>query len=171
MRPRDLPSDGSPDRSLADGRAAPAEPADRARPPAELLDNLRLRLRQLADNHPSAWRDDDALRDHGRPGGEPPGEPSADAGLADGAFDEIADETGAENTPGDAADAQAPREGSLADLIRAIKGAGGTLSGHADAGLLGTMDLTAGGRSGDPYRPWFMSGESSTPWFAAGDEP
>jgi hypothetical protein len=60
------------------------------------------------------------------------------------------------------ADASAPRGGSLPDLIRALKDAGG-------AGVLGEMDLFSGSGSGDPYRPWFMSGEPGTPWFAEGE--
>jgi len=50
---------GQPGDPAAEGdtRARPWAPDGRARPPAELLENLRLRLNQLADNHPSARRD------------------------------------------------------------------------------------------------------------------
>ncbi len=50
---------GQPGELAAEGdtRARPWAPDGRARPPAELLENLRLRLNQLADNHPSARRD------------------------------------------------------------------------------------------------------------------
>jgi len=183
MRAADLPPDRSPDPSSATRRDAPGEAAGRARPPGELLDNLRLRLRELAGNHPSAVRAEGpgaaprpagdyarpASPQAGRPGDAQAGRPE-DAPADDAPLDDIADEVDAEGTPADAADPQAPREGSLAELIRAIKDAGGALPGHADAGLLGEMDLFAGG-GGDPYRPWFMSGEPLTPWFAAGEEP
>jgi hypothetical protein len=54
-----------------DFRATRWAPDGRARPPAELLDNLRLRLSQLADNHPSAPRRRHAQRDYGEPRGWP----------------------------------------------------------------------------------------------------
>jgi hypothetical protein len=184
MRPRDLP----PDRSLFDCQDPPGDPGARARSPAELLDNLRLRLRQLPDGHPSAVRDRDAGRD-AQPAPEPPAErikkpaqaddygepddpraggPVAGGPVADGS---VADSEAGDTAAGDGTDAPAPGEGSLADLIRSIKDAGDALSAPADAGLLGEMDVFAGSGNGDPYRPWFMSGEPGTPWFAAGEEP
>ena len=67
-----------PERPL-DRRGGPAE---RARPPEELLDDLRLRLSRLAGNHPSAPR---AQRDQGRPGGDGrfSGDDEDSGGLAD----------------------------------------------------------------------------------------
>jgi hypothetical protein len=53
MHPRDLHPDRSLDKSWDLSSAADG----RARSPAELLDNLRLRLSQLPENHPSALRD------------------------------------------------------------------------------------------------------------------
>src|SRR5215469_3232734 len=43
-----------PDRSLDAKQDPPGDRAGNPRSPAELLDNLRLRLGQLAENHPSA---------------------------------------------------------------------------------------------------------------------
>jgi hypothetical protein len=59
MRSRDLP----PNRSLDDSRDLPSSVDGRARSPAELLDNLRLRLSQLPENHPSSFREADDTRD------------------------------------------------------------------------------------------------------------
>ena len=59
---------------------------------------------------------------------------------------------------------------SLTDLIRAIKEASEGLSWATDDAWLGELDLFAGGGTGDPYRPWFMSGEPGTPWFVPSED-
>jgi hypothetical protein len=144
----DRPSDDSSADWLADSRAA--------RPPAELLDNLRLRLCDLPGNHPSAIRAADAS----------PARDADHAGPAEPAPGELRE-------PTDTADADDPSGGggeSLTELIRAVREAGDGLSWAADTDLLGEMDLFSGGGSGDPYRPWFMSGEPGAPWFVAGED-
>ena len=147
-----------------------------------MLDNLRLRLRQLPENHPSAVRAGDGTRDEApRPrsagdgeriqapapaeASEPDDQPLDDSPAGDPAPDDPpAADQDSEGRAGDDADAAAPRGGSLPDLIRALKDAG------AGTSVLGEMDLFTGTGSGDPYRPWFMSGEPGAPWFAEGED-
>ena len=184
---------GQPGELAAEGdsRARPWAPDGRARPPAELLDNLRLRLSQLADNHPSAQRnrytpgDWGEPRDRGAPAdfgdardrGEPadrgaPGDwrwrPEQDAWPGEG---EAAgqDTGGPADRPADADDGQAGRLGGLADAIRAASRRGDAFPASVDGGLgvLGETSLFANRGLAEPYRPWFMSGEPSTPWWAA----
>ncbi len=148
-----------------------------------MLDNLRLRLRDLPGNHPSAVRDacasaarnaDPAAREARGDRDEPPqpGDSGDSGGHADPA--EPADpERGERREATGEAEADSPARGgggSLADFIRAVKEAGDGLSWAADADLLGEIELFTGGGSGDPYRPWFMSGEPGTPWFVAGED-
>jgi hypothetical protein len=61
MSARDLPQN----RSLAESQEARSIPDRAARAPGELLDNLRLRLSLLPDNHPSAARDPAPERERG----------------------------------------------------------------------------------------------------------
>jgi hypothetical protein len=150
MRSRDLP----PNRSLADNYDQSGAADGRARSPAELLDNLRLRLSQLPENHPSAMpesmqeRDserewpagNDSLRDERRPDAP---EPQDDGPIAGG--------------------------GTLGDLIRAIRDTGDSLAGSIGDGMLGDLGAFPGGIPSEPYRPWFMSGDPGVPWFAADD--
>lgn len=198
MGARDLPQNGS----LDEGREAPG----RARTPAELLDNLRLRLSELPESHPSAVRrpvrdtasDSDGGSasdpDGGRRGGsarEPLPREARGADLPEAAPDVArpADVTengsdrrpesesesegqghgeGVAEEPADGADDQpAGGGGSLADLIRAVKGASDALApSGGDMSALGEFDLFRGSGGADPYRPWFMDGEPGTPWFA-----
>lgn len=170
MSARDLPHDRSLDEDHASHAMADRAAPDRtvtdgaARSPAELLDNLRLRLSQLPENHPSAVRDPAPDRDRRR---ERPDERQEER------IDERREASavrGGERVaePGAGADdSGGAGRGSLADLIRAIKEAGDetSLSG-AEISALGEFGLFAGSGSADPYRPWFMDGEPGTPWFA-----
>jgi hypothetical protein len=137
-------------------------PDDRARPPRELLDNLRLRLSQLADNHPSA-------PGYRRPAGQPT-EDGADAAAGhDG--DAGQGDGGSAGVFGDldkGSDVPAGREASSTDGDRpadAVRAAAAAVA--SGLGVLATMELPAGGRhAGDPYRPWFMAGEPGSPWWS-----
>jgi hypothetical protein len=192
MSARDLPQN----RSLAEGQEARSAPDRSARTPGELLDNLRLRLSLLPENHPSAVRDPDPDSDRDQaPGRQPdadrepspagsiqepgdrrqPPEPAASDqdrsdGLAADGTDPPQDDPdeGAADEPADRADDPAAADGgSLADLIKAVKEAGDALSpSGADMSTLGEFGLFAGSGGADPYRPWFMDGEPGTPWFA-----
>jgi hypothetical protein len=184
---------GQPGELAAEGdtRARPWAPDGRARPPAELLDNLRLRLSQLADNHPSAQRNRYAPGDWGEPRdrgapadrgdardrGEPadrgaPGDwrwrPEQDAWPGESEAAEQ-DTGGPGDRPTDADDGQAGRLGRLADAIRAASRRSDAFPASVDGGLgvLGETSLFANRGLAEPYRPWFMSGEPSTPWWAA----
>ncbi len=190
---------GQPGELAAEGdsRARPWAPDGRARPPAELLDNLRLRLSQLADNHPSAQRNRHAPGDRGGPGdrGAPgdwdaprnldasedwggpgdrgaPGDwrwrPEQDAWPGEGEATEQ-DTGGPGDRPADADDGQTGRLGGLADAIRAASRLNDAFPASVDGGLgvLGETSLFANRGLAEPYRPWFMSGEPSTPWWAA----
>jgi hypothetical protein len=197
MRAMDLP------RGLLDGRFNPrGEPASetdgcaprwapdlRARPPAELLDNLRCRLSQLADNHPSAQRGRPAPQDWGErrewrepvdrraPGDwdaprqwDAPAESDApDDWLELGDWDALAAEgdiSAPADQPADAGDAQATGCGGLADAIRAASRLSDAFSDSPHVGSLGDMSFFAQTGQTEPYRPWFMSGDPSTPWWA-----
>lgn len=153
-------------RSL-DGRS---EPGDRARPPQELLDNLRLRLSQLADNHPSAprdqrpetWRDDDDAGPANVAAANHDGEFTQAGGALGGSSGDLhcaVDLTGSEDSAG-----LARRAGT-----RAAGWAGGAARAAAGGlGALASMELPSGRRAADPYRPWFMAGEPAAPWWASG---
>ncbi len=176
MRPRDLPPDRSLDRSsdedLADSDS-PRGPDGGARPPSELLDNLRLRLLHLSDNHPSAVRDADvsARGEPPHPGDSHDSDHSGDSHHSDDAG-EVADHGERKGNDEDSPD-DAPAHGggaSLTDLIQAIKEASDGLSWATDDAWPGELELFNGGGSGDPYRPWFMSGEPGTPWFVASED-
>jgi len=107
MRSIDLPrslldrSAGQPSEPTGEtgSRARPWVPDGRARPPAELLDNLRLRLSQLADNHPSAPRSRHPRADWGAPRdwGPPRGWPASGDGDGPGDWGAPRDSDG----PGD----------------------------------------------------------------------
>jgi hypothetical protein len=186
MSARDLPHDRSldedhesravPDRAAPDRAATDRAVPDRAVPdsgaarsPAELLDNLRLRLSQLPENHPSAVRDPAPERDRRKD--RLADRPVDDAierseASAEGGGEQVAEpEAGADDPGSD--DPRGADRGSFADLIRAIKEAGdeASLSG-ADLSAFGEFGLFAGSGGADPYRPWFMDGEPGTPWFA-----
>ena len=169
MRSRDLP----PNRSLDDSRDPPSSVVDgRARWPAELLDNLRLRLSQLPENHPSAIRkaddsregpaetDVDKWSDVPAPADSmsPPGSADEPRGSADAAVEAGVGTSQDDDPP--------PGAGSLADLIRAIRDTGESLAESIGEGMLGDIEQLPGGINSDPYRPWFMSGDPGVPWFA-----
>jgi len=158
-------------------RAGPSD--GRARPPAELLDNLRLRLSQLPENHPSAIRhtshDAPATSEHGgAPLDQGPRDPIAPQDRI--SVSESSEDLGGSREPEDLGgpreaaarpdDGQARGGGSLGDLIRAVKEAGDALAGSADTGVFSDVDVFLGGSQSEPYRPWFMAGEAGTPWFA-----
>src|SRR6266852_2304535 len=68
---RPLPDDADP---AEEARVRPGAPDGRPRSPAELLDNLRLRLSELPPNHPSAPRPAGRLEPPDR--AMPPGRPA-----------------------------------------------------------------------------------------------
>ncbi|MDR2987097.1 MAG: hypothetical protein LBV34_19890 [Nocardiopsaceae bacterium] len=195
------------DRSLADNRDLSRAGDGRARSPAELLDNLRLRLSQLPESHPSALgvtylgpeesggrgrdgkftprpqpgsgrdrlreaahyddpRDsgagDSGSRGYGPGDYGPRWEGRRDGGPQDGGQQDGADQN----------DGRPPGGGPLGDLIIAVREAGDALAGLAEDGALRDIDLYRGDFTdsaySEPYRPWFMSGETGAPWFAEG---
>jgi len=139
------------------------------RPPAELFDQLRYRLARLADNHPSAG----AEPLPGEPqGGEPPAEsPEGEELRAESPDGEPpADQTGpGVRMPGDGtADAGL----TARQDVLAGREAGPDADGAGWPGIAGLADIPLSPPGQDePYRPWFMTGESLTPWFAADDGP
>jgi hypothetical protein len=160
MRSRDLP----PNYSLADSRGPSGDADGRARSPAELLDNLRLRLSQLPENHPSAFRDAVNVR-------ERPAERDGDtAGSPRSARDAVrASDERRPDAPAPQDDDPAAGGGSLSDLIRAVRDTGDSLAESLGEGMLTDIGSLPGGIPSEPYRPWFMSGDPGVPWFAAGD--
>jgi hypothetical protein len=143
-----------------DGRGGPDE---RARRPEELLDNLRLRLSQLAANHPSAPGEGNG---HGeRVRDRYPAEP--DEGWPDEGWPD--DSRRGENQPG----AEEPESVPGQDPASQGGPGGGQRGPAADSlrpaagpGVLATMQLPGRGRDGGQYRPWFMAGEPGSPWWA-----
>jgi len=195
MRPMDTP----PRRPLGDegdpadqARARPGVPDGRARPPAELLDNLRLRLSELPANHPSApsaegrraapggagrassdaaparaVERDDAVPAHAAPDQAPAGHGGGrgrDHARGEPASAAKAGAAGEADPPGSEA-GEAAAGGILGDALRTPR-----LTGDAPAGA-GDAVLGAPGRAGpgEAYRPWFMSGEPGIPWWAGDD--
>jgi hypothetical protein len=160
----------------------------RARPPAELLDDLRLRLSRLADNHPSAQRgrpaprDWDAPRQRDAPADldaprqlDPPRQRDAradqdalDDWLERGDWDAFAAERDI-SAPADqpaADDAQAAGLGGFTDAIRAASRLSDAFPDSPHVASLGDMSFFAHPGQTEPYRPWFMSSDPSTPWWA-----
>jgi hypothetical protein len=165
------------------GRGSVSGPDGVARSPSELFDNLRLRLSQLAENHPSAPQR--AEPDSG-PVESPPRPPDRvnaperdefarpdvagpDVARPDIARPDIArpdvtrpDVTRPEAEPGSDEFARpAPGAGTSGGDERAAAGAGG---GPGELGLPGLPGAS------EPYRPWFLSGEPGAPWWAAGED-
>jgi hypothetical protein len=161
----------------------------RARTPSELFDNLRLRLSQLAENHPSALRPaetggpgESALRE---PGGRPESPGAAEPAGSDepAGADEPA---GGSDKPGGDERAEA---GQDVPIARPADGGGGPRGDvladpHAGGALrdldmgdlnlgdldLGDLDLPGLRGASEGYRPWFMSGEPGAPWWAVPED-
>jgi hypothetical protein len=162
MRPMDM----SPNRSLDrdNGRAedtrpwprVPDVPDGRARSPAELLDNLRLRLLELPDNHPSAPRTVDRQESSDRAANANRAMPSDQPEPHD-----RADRSG----PAERPDHQKPDDdvafGDTSDvaMMNLVDRAGPA------------MNLADRAGRAEAYLPWFMSGEPATPWWAAEADP
>ena len=140
----------------------------RARPPGELLDNLRLRLSELNTNHPSAPGD--------RGSDQGPDEEPDQAAL--GAASQDAEFAGADSWPGGelpsprraVVDGKPAGQGGTREPGSRPGGWAGDAARAAATGLavLATMELPGRARTGDPYRPWFMAGEPGAPWWASG---
>jgi hypothetical protein len=162
------------------GMRAMDGPDGGARTPSELIDNLRLRLSQLAENHPSAPRSAEPGRWPGEPSARRPGWAEAVAAREQFAgpvdvpeHDEVAgpvaavDETigGSEQAIGD------ERTGAGGDGLDGSGGlAGDVLAAAGDGGALGELDMPGLRGASEPYRPWFMSGEPGAPWWASGEK-
>lgn len=144
MSPRDLPRYGD---------------QDRARAPGELLDELRLRLDRLASGHPSSSSHD--LPDQGPGEYAHEGESAGAREAADAADDQEPDRD-LPDSP--AAGSDVPGGNAPPDAGRP----GGPASAAPDGGS-GRLMAGRPGR-GDPYRPWFMTGDTAAPWFAAGED-
>ena len=174
----------------AEARVFPGVPDGRARSPAELFDNLRLRLSELPANHPSAVRHADQPAAAGdralsecsttadldlRAGDSRRGGRKESAGH-DSPLGTDQDDRGASPTVGEAGDTRkgepgdASRAGPLDEVILAARMARDTFSGAADAGALAVSNIAAEIGPSEAYAPWFMSGEGTVPWWAAGDD-
>jgi len=182
---RPLPDDPDP---AEEARVRPGVPDGRPRSPAELLDNLRLRLSELPPNHPSAPRaagrvePSDRARPSGRPAPAdqpaPPGEPEP-SGQAEPPGQRAPDERAAADgarRPEGSGDSRGPQPddadgpGLVGEAIRAARMAGGALASTADASGQAMMNLADQVSPSDAYRPWFMSGEPGAPWWAADND-
>ena len=158
------------------------ESDSRARPPAELFDNLRLRLSQLAENHPSAPQRGEET---GRGPGESPRRPDGlgprrdefagrDAAADDGEFAGPAAAGRGPGGDGERGPVTAPADGggALRDPDRGGPDLGDVDLGGLELGdvELGDLDLPGLRGASEAYRPWFMSGEPGAPWWAAGED-
>ena len=167
MRPTDVP----PHRSLGqdngrdeDWRAWPRVPDGRARPPAELIDNLRLRLSELPGNHPSTPRAADRQHDlyvlppgRGMPSDRPESRDRAErSGSIEPPDNEPPDD--------DAAAGQLTRSG---DRTNGAAPSADRLANLGNTGGVAMMNVVDRARQAEAYRPWFMCGESAAPWWAA----
>jgi hypothetical protein len=172
---RSMDSPGSPrrlagvDQAFGDGVA---------RPPRELLDQLRERLGRLDAAHPSA----DPDRSADQPSTYETHEADASGEVADVGEAEVLDEASGVVAASEVGDQIAgtarPPDGTAGSGGRRGPadgdggGDGGSRSGGGDGG-----SRSGGGDGGDrvldggatpgpsPYRPWFMSGEPGSPWF------
>jgi hypothetical protein len=155
-----------------------------ARPPRELLDQLRERLGRLDSAHPSADPDRSAEREMAadrREAGEAGEAHEADETYGDDGSDSVgaAETVEATETIGAAETADVAGRGDAngaasADDSRSGAGVGrgddqpggpesGSHSGDSEAGY---RVLDSGGTPrASPYRPWFMVGEPGSPWF------
>jgi hypothetical protein len=129
----------------------------RARPPAELLDQLRERLDRLDPIHPSASRRPEAAAPR-RPEAAAPGE-TGDVGVEA--------EAGEVAEPGEESRDQSPQNRDLSADQPAASPADGFSSadGPATDSEFRTVDVVRSDK-GERYRPWFAADESATPWFA-----
>jgi hypothetical protein len=162
-----------------------------ARSPAELLDELRLRLSQLPENHPSAPHEKGDGLPRGRPERpELPDQPGRAARPDRPDQPGETDQPDLGESPLDASepepepDAREPVPGGAAERsdkpAKADGSTGGLLDWLADLDAADMLPDLAGWGTGEldlgwpghpeTYRPWFMTGEPSTPWFAAGDD-
>jgi hypothetical protein len=160
-----------------------------SRSPAELLDELRLRLSQLPENHPSAPSE----KADGRPRGWPerPDRPDRPDRPEQADLPEKAaqpEKTEQPDSGKSGPDASEPEPGGAADRPANPAKAGGEADGSAGGLLDWLRDLDVAGKLPDladwgaaeldlswpghpaTYRPWFMTGEPATPWFAADDD-
>src|SRR5262245_61621122 len=153
MHAMDLP----PDRSLDAARDPAGDRAGNPRSPAELLDNLRLRLGQLADNHPSAVAGSSSARRLEAAQEQAPPRERDDHGPREQHRDDHGETAGRETAGGSA----------LADIVRGVKDVADALTALQLVGGRTEIELVTGSDGADPYRPWFMSGEPTTPWFAS----
>jgi hypothetical protein len=152
MQPRDL----HPNQSLDKTWDLPNVPDGRARSPAELLDNLRLRLSQLPDGHPSAPRDANDLQPRH---------------VTQDNTEDRSWQWPSRSSPDRAHDSGSlSAGGTLADLIRTVRDAGDGLAEWGDGDVLADIERFPGDARYEPYRPWFMSADPFTPWFAAGED-
>ena len=170
MRSIDTPAG----RPLDDFHDLPAEararkggvPDGRARSPAELFDNLRLRLSELPASHPSSPRPADRPESAGRYG--PAGQ--------DAPLDQDQDDRRATPVVGGPQDTRqgerrdTGRAGRLDEAIVAARIARDTSAGAVDTGALTMKSFATELNSSEAYAPWFMSGEEAVPWWAAGDD-
>lgn len=162
---------------LADQRGGPD---DRARPPEDLLDNLRLRLSRLAGNHPSAPRDQQPRRgaraDAAGPASDPPegrepgnrtGQDTSAQADAVPASQEDGHSAGVGGAASRAGDQVAGGRGRQAEEARAGEALRTALTAAATGmAVLATMELPSRTGRGEAYRPWFMAGEPASPWWS-----
>jgi hypothetical protein len=122
--------------------------AEAARSPSELLDELRLRLLRLDQNHPSRPREPEQAAPTDQQPEEPAEQPP-----------ERPDRPSQTDELEQADEPEQPDEAHGFDQSSA---------GEHGAGSSGADPLTLPGlsRSSDAYRPWFMGSEAGVPWFA-----
>src|SRR5215467_6157595 len=168
MRPIDVPSHRSLDQCNGgdeDWRAGSRAPDGRARSPAELLDNLRLRLSGLPGNHPSAPRAEDRQDNSDRALPSSRGIPSDPPTSRDRAQRSGRVEPPDQEQPDDdAAVGQLTRSG---DRTNGAAPSADRLAALGNTGSVAMMNVVDRARRAEAYRPWFMCGESAAPWWAA----
>jgi hypothetical protein len=128
--------------------------AEAARPPAELLDELRLRLLRLDQNHPSRPREA-AMPGPAADLGEPPDEPSEEGDP---------EQAGDPEQPGEPEQAGAPEQSDTdPDAGQVTPATGGPGAGGRGADSLTLPGLRS---ASEAYQPWFMGSDAGVPWFA-----
>lgn len=134
-----------------------------ARPPVELLDQLRERLDRLDPIHPSASR---------RPEATAPGETGdvgveAETGEVAEAGEDAQDSQRGDGPPSgqESRDQLRQNRDLKADQPEASPSYGySSADGPATDGEFRTVDVVRSDK-GERYRPWFAADESATPWF------